>query len=275
MGSSPTADILVSAPGVVGSHARLTERDVEAIAECLVGSVPLAPGAKRIAIAGTTLAAGTARFVLEDEDDGDEALATRDLAFKALARGASAPDTATVIVAEGRAAGKRLALREARSYSVGRADACDLVVDDQSMSRVHFEVEVTGTQVLARDRDATGGTFLGSARLAPGVRAVWPPGVMLRAGRVVFALAVPREWPSDTKDGAAETRAVPTAAPASTESVPSLRMGPGGTSASVAEVPVAEPVAAIQPAGRSALIVGLLALVIGGSIAMLIYLLVV
>jgi len=279
IGAGQAADIGIVGAGIAESHAKISSSRLEAFYKCVVGGVPLGPGRTRLVFAGTPLSIGSASFLVEDDEEDPPAssVETRELAFKVIARGTLPPSAPTVVVAEGADAGKRLVLRDEGPRSVGRSDACDLPLSDPSLSRSHFEVELSGDHVLVCDRGATGGTFLGEARLAPAARATWPPGVMLRAGRVVFALLMPRDLWAVPSPGGTPNEAPP---PASlTDSLSSMRSA-GGATAGIADVGagagVASTSAAPLPTGwrpERLLLTASMALLIGGAVAALAYLL--
>lgn len=71
--------------------------------------------------------------------------------------------------------------------SVGRADDCDVVVDDPSMSRRHLVVRTDGEgAVLVTDLGGPNGTSLGGVRLAPRMPTVVPLGATLTAASTVL-----------------------------------------------------------------------------------------
>ena len=61
--------------------------------------------------------------------------------------------------------------------SIGRNDACDIILEGTSVSRRHAEIFRAGAAVFIRDSGSTGGTFVGGARIegpvpfAPGAKA--------------------------------------------------------------------------------------------------------
>jgi hypothetical protein len=240
VGSGGDADLVLDRPGVAPQHARFAEDRIEALADCLVGGVLLRAGATRRLLPGTSVQLGDATFVV---DDGENVADTRELALRAVATGAVLQPT--ILVVEGTDRGKRLALGESRSYSVGRSEACDLVLGDSSVSRMHLAIERTAERVLLRDLGSTGGVFLGEARLEPGRRALWSRRTMVRIGRVVLGLALPIGWSEvDDAEGVApatsseEDRMPPSLPPASLgESVPSLRVATSACEANIADVP--------------------------------------
>jgi adenylate cyclase len=74
-------------------------------------------------------------------------------------------------------------LTRARPYSVGRAVACDLPIQDPTVSRQHAELELTAAGVRIRDLGSTNGTFLNGERVSD---AVAMPGARVSFGKVDF-----------------------------------------------------------------------------------------
>ena len=74
-------------------------------------------------------------------------------------------------------------LTAARPYTVGRAVACDLPVQDPTVSRQHAELELSGAGVRIRDLNSTNGTFLNGERVSD---AVAMAGARVSFGKVDF-----------------------------------------------------------------------------------------
>jgi adenylate cyclase len=83
-----------------------------------------------------------------------------------------------------------LYLLEGRLYTVGRTAACDVVVQDPTVSRRHAELEQVDAGVRVRDLGSTNGTFLNGDRIFDAVAA---PGARLDFGKAAFE--VRREAP--------------------------------------------------------------------------------
>jgi adenylate cyclase len=86
-----------------------------------------------------------------------------------------------------------------RAFSVGRSAACDLPIQDPTVSRRHAELELAGAGVRVRDAGSTNGTFLDGARVTD---ALATPGSRLAFGKVDFAVVA--EQPAAAEDLAAE-----------------------------------------------------------------------
>jgi adenylate cyclase len=84
-----------------------------------------------------------------------------------------------------------------RPYLVGRAAACDLPIQDPTVSRQHAELELAGAGVRVRDLGSTNGTFLDGERVSDALAA---PGARITFGKVdfdVLAEVAPRETPGE------------------------------------------------------------------------------
>jgi adenylate cyclase len=76
-----------------------------------------------------------------------------------------------------------IVLPPGRPLLVGRAVACDLPIQDATVSRRHAEVELFEGAVLVRDLQSTNGTFLNGERVR---EALAPPGSRISFGKVDF-----------------------------------------------------------------------------------------
>jgi adenylate cyclase len=84
-----------------------------------------------------------------------------------------------------------------RSYQVGRGVACDLPIQDPTVSRLHAELELAGAGVRVRDQGSTNGTYLNGERVSD---AVAMPGSRVVFGKVDFAVleeSSPMETPGE------------------------------------------------------------------------------
>jgi DNA-binding NtrC family response regulator len=93
---------------------------------------------------------------------------------------AAAPASVDLVVVEGTSAGLRVTLDGARDkILIGTSAACDLRLQDPTVSRRHASIELTDVGALVTDLGSTNGTFLGDARV---VAAYLAEGARLRVG---------------------------------------------------------------------------------------------
>ncbi len=89
-----------------------------------------------------------------------------------------------------------------RTITVGRTEENDLVLDTANVSRRHARIEIADDVFRVSDLNSTNGTYLGNARLLPGVPETWTPDRSLRIGDVWLRLVVkPREAPTSKLGG--------------------------------------------------------------------------
>ncbi len=88
-------------------------------------------------------------------------------------------------VRTGRSSGAKSVLAKDDRIRVGRVDRADLVVLDNKMSGVHFEIAWDGERCLLRDLESASGTELGGQRVTEGDV---PHGGWIRAGGTDFTL---------------------------------------------------------------------------------------
>lgn len=60
---------------------------------------------------------------------------------------------------------KAFALGDASEVLVGRDDGCDIKIRSRSVSREHCTIEREGEQIVLRDLNSTGGTYLNGERI--------------------------------------------------------------------------------------------------------------
>lgn len=71
--------------------------------------------------------------------------------------------------------------------TVGKlAGAVDMVINEQSMSRMHAKFSRTGSNVCITDLNSTNGTFRNGIRLAPNASEIIEPGDEIRLGKLKF-----------------------------------------------------------------------------------------
>jgi eukaryotic-like serine/threonine-protein kinase len=90
---------------------------------------------------------------------------------------------------------------KATGLTIGRDADSDICLDDTGISRRHARIEVSGNRCQVIDLGSTNGTYMGNARLLPGVAEEWTSDRPLRMGK--FWLRLIR---SDSGDRTAVTR---------------------------------------------------------------------
>jgi hypothetical protein len=113
----------------------------------------------------------------------------------------------------------------AHPVTVGRDEACDLVVSDEFVSARHAQLRwIGGTQVEVTDLSSTNGTYVKGDRLA--VPALVSPGTRVMLGRITSVTVEP--GPLDAPPGAPAGLAGSSAAPwpSGPPSPPTTPMGP-------------------------------------------------
>jgi FHA domain/WD40-like Beta Propeller Repeat len=94
-----------------------------------------------------------------------------------------------LVAASGPGAGREEFLR-GDTVVVGRSSACQIVVQDEQVSRQHAELRRQGDQWVVRDSGSANGTFVNNRRLGAGESVVLRPGDRLRLGpRAEFSFA--------------------------------------------------------------------------------------
>lgn len=189
VGRGVGCQLCIDREGVEEEHLRIEDGALVALADCIVGEVPLARGARRLAVAGHEILLGTARLRLADDPVATPSVPTHVLALRAVQR--TRPH-ARILVVEGAAAGAALVLVSGAAPAVvGRSAGADLVLDDGTVSRRHLRVAGRQRDVVVEDLGSAHGSWLGSARLAPHRPAVWAPGTMLRLGTTTVLCVEP------------------------------------------------------------------------------------
>jgi hypothetical protein len=77
---------------------------------------------------------------------------------------------------------------QTRSFSIGRSNRNDLIVDDDRASRVHARIEYDGRIFRITDQNSSNGTYLDGTKLLAAVAQDWPADRPLRIGRHHFRL---------------------------------------------------------------------------------------
>jgi transcriptional regulator with GAF, ATPase, and Fis domain len=131
---------------------------------------------------------------LSDDRDFPDDATTR------LAQPKLRAESVVLVVVDGAARGKRVEIKKGTA-KVGSSPACDLVLDDRAVSRLHFEVAISPRGLRLRDLGSTNGTHVGGLNI---VEAEIPAGTTVLAGssavrvdRVGDSLPLP---PASTQD---------------------------------------------------------------------------
>ncbi len=77
---------------------------------------------------------------------------------------------------------------EQEKVVVGRASGCEVKLDDQRVSRKHFEIRFDGSQFWVVDLGSTNGTYLGEERIS---KSALKPGDVIAAGVTSLRFDVP------------------------------------------------------------------------------------
>lgn len=70
-----------------------------------------------------------------------------------------------LIVTAGRQAGRTFAPADGQTLTIGRVPPCDIVIDDQSISRRHCSVTRQGTEITITDLGSANGTYVNEERI--------------------------------------------------------------------------------------------------------------
>lgn len=135
------------------------------------------------------------------------ASSTREVAFaivSSLVRVRDGLPFPCIRVVEGAARGAALSLEGARTFTIGRDERCDLVLEDSQVSREHVRVRVDGNQILLRDAGSKNGATLGGTTLPRHGEVTWNPLLHLRVGAAVLSLEIPPASITDAIDRIAE-----------------------------------------------------------------------
>ena len=94
------------------------------------------------------------------------------------------PSAATISGTSG-----QFTVRAGSEVRVGRDPAqCPVFLSEPRVSGVHATMKLEGGQLFVRDETSNNGTWVGGARVPPGVWTPVPPGTPLRFGPIEFAV---------------------------------------------------------------------------------------
>jgi pSer/pThr/pTyr-binding forkhead associated (FHA) protein len=207
VGRGDGVDLRIDDASVSGHHATLRIdasgcllTDHGSLNGTVVGGVALEPEHPRLLRKGALIRFGSVwveikRIAGASEEDALPPLegATKEIALGLVARMMHSSAAPLVRIVEGNGIGRALRLTEhGRRYSIGRDPACDLAVDDASVSRVHASVELQGArEVQIGNEGATNGLRVGKRELPHATRERWRPQDQVRLGAIVISLEMP------------------------------------------------------------------------------------
>jgi pSer/pThr/pTyr-binding forkhead associated (FHA) protein len=133
-----------------------------------------------------------------DTSPGDEGILVGGASFES-------PSGRTLVVSAGSDAPRAFELAERRRTVIGRELGCELVLEDQRVSRRHAFIELVNGQHLLRDLGSSNGTFLNGLRVNAGHAFALREGDIVEIGnaRIVFAATVEAALCPATADGEA------------------------------------------------------------------------
>lgn len=74
-------------------------------------------------------------------------------------------------------------------FTIGRAEYCDMMLDDPTVSREHARIVLENGVFILRDLGSSNGTFRNEQRLAIGVATYFSTGDILRIGKVTLSVS--------------------------------------------------------------------------------------
>lgn len=141
-------------------------------------------------------------------------------------------------IVEGAAAGRKKALRAPLVMTVGRSDAADwMVSEDSAMSSIHFQVSVSGDGCVVTDLDSTNGTMVDGQRISS---QELTDGDRITAGTTVFRLSMTQRSKNSPLISGRDTEPSPSGNPPVVDSEPQTPSTPPIQTASQDPVSVAD-----------------------------------
>ena len=113
------------------------------------------------------------------------------------------------------------------TITIGRAEDNDLALQTTNVSRHHARIDYEGGTYRVVDLDSTNGTYIGNAKLLPGVPETWTPEQPLRVGDAWLRLVVSDDRVSTSRLAGAGTAAAATGATRIDRSVVRTSTGEG------------------------------------------------
>jgi two-component system, NtrC family, response regulator AtoC len=106
---------------------------------------------------------------------------------------------------------RMMPMPESGELSIGRAEDCDIILDNPSVSRRHAVLRIVSGAVSVKDMDSANGTRIGGKRLPPDGEGPVPPGVAILIGSaslVVHHLASAQSFERPGREGNSALREV-------------------------------------------------------------------
>ncbi len=119
---------------------------------------------------------------------------------------------------------RMMPMPESGELTIGRAEDCDIILDNPSVSRNHAVLKIANGAVTVKDMDSANGTRIGGKRLPPDGEGPVPPGVAILIGGaslVVHQLASVQSFERPGREGNSAVREVIMA----TEHIRALKSG--------------------------------------------------
>jgi len=194
IGSSPTCQVVLDAPGVVPRHCEVSEQNGRALVTPLAMSAPTA--VNNTPIAGATEIKGG--DLLSFAGVSCRVVATERKAAAAPSRQAPADDAGQTRVrlalpkfvlrgVSGSTFGKVFPVRPV--MTVGRSQDCDICIPSEEISRHHARLHLTPDGVMVEDTGSANGTYVNDQRVVGQTQL--KPGGELRMDVVRFQLVAP------------------------------------------------------------------------------------
>jgi serine/threonine protein kinase len=106
--------------------------------------------------------------------------------------------------------GRSIAVTEGKAIVLGRGQQSDVQINDPRMSRSHCTLQIDRGKLILRDNQSTGGTFVGSQRIAEHALA---PGQVIRVGDTEIRCRLGADAGEQTVAGKAPVAAPPSKVP--------------------------------------------------------------
>ena len=241
IGADAVNDIVSSAPGVAGRHARLAiDGDRVTLfpvdGELLVNGLPVTDG--QLLAVGDELSAGSLALRVIDPKTA--------VASKVTGSSDAVAGGWRLLAQHPKLSGQPMPLAE--STVLGRSRDCDITIPYRMLSRQHVRLERVGDTLMVTDLGSSNGTYLNGKRIQQGTAM---PGDTLTLARLNFVIAGPETRSPDSDPARTQLRPALSAA-ALAEAQQQVRIEPADVSDSmedelIEKPPVTNPSAADQP----------------------------